>query len=305
MFLELTLPDDVAGGTRTASISEVIIEPGHALAGSTSKRAKSLSHIEMAKPDLDATACPVYCKATKTWTFRVHADCWEIVACRVPDPIACATVFCKSLISVNWGLKGRSPEPRPPRALMGATTPHGKNYRRVCMQRLDSFEGLEAELGLDRLPTVSAPISLSELGFDSTANNNEAITWPGKTHDPFSTLPEEILQQIIQHIATPDLLSLRLASRPAAYVSRLDNLPRGFWRSRFAPAFEMGFVLPVRVDQDLDWRGMYFLTRRALMQHSVVFPRMDSPLLARLSKRRYWWEKFRRVAEMQLDWEGF
>jgi hypothetical protein len=303
MFLDITLPDDVAGEARTASISEVIIEPGHALSGSASKRAKSLSHLEMAKPELDDVGCPVYSKATKSWTFRVHADCWEIVACRVPDPVACATIFCKSLVSVNWGLKGRSPEPRPPRELMGATTPHGKNYRRVCMQRLDSFDGLAAEFGLDRLPTVQAPVSLEDLGLSTP--NTEAIAWSSKTQDPFSALPEEILQQIVQHTPTPDLLNLRLASRSVSYVSRLANLPRGFWRSRWAPAFEMGFALPVRVDQDLDWRGMYFLTRRALMQHSVVFPRMDSPLLARLSKRRYWWEKFRRVAEMQLDWEGF
>jgi hypothetical protein len=43
---------------------------------------------------------------------------------------------------------------------------------------------------------------------------------------------------------------------------------------------------------------MYFLVRRALLRHCVVFPRMESPLLARLAKRRYWWERLRGVVEI-------
>ncbi|KAK4153087.1 hypothetical protein C8A00DRAFT_34209 [Chaetomidium leptoderma] len=304
LFWEITFPENAAGRERTATISAAITDLGSSLPHSTGKRTKPSSTTEKTRPKLDAVGCPVYSKATKTWAFRVHADCWDLVACQVSDPIACATAWCESLISVNWGFNALSPvikTPKLPKVLTGTTTPHGRNHRRVTMQQLESFDGLAAELGLDHLPTVHKPVSLSHLGLYAPKNDGAPI-WPSKANDLFSILPEEILQQIIEYTPTTDLVNLRLASRPITYASRLANLPRRFWRSRFTPPFEMGFASPERVDADLDWRGMYFLTRRALLRHCVVFPRTESPLLARLAKRRYWWERLRRIAEMDEDW---
>jgi hypothetical protein len=299
LFTEITFPHNVAGRETTANISATVAEPGLGLARRVDKRRRSSSATEDTNPEHDTVRHPVYNKTTKTWMFRVHADCWDLVACRVSDPTACATAWCKSLISTNWGFHDLAPVSKPPqlpKGLVGTTTPWGKNYRRISMQRLDSFDGLEAELGLDHLPTVHQPLSLSELGLH--AHTAEPLSWPRKATDPFAALPTEILQQVVEYTSTPDLVSLRLASGAVACVSRPANLPRSFWRSRFEPPFELGFVSPERAAADLDWRGMYFLVRRALLRHCVVFPRMESPLLARLAKRRYWWERLRGVVEI-------
>lgn len=310
LFREITLQQKAAGGESTASISAVVIEPRHALPRTVNKRTRPLPIPEQTNLPLNTADCPVYNRATRTWTFRVHADCWDLVACRVTDPIACATAWCKSLISANWGfnhpLTSSKPGPQLPKELRGTATPWGKNHRRVSMQQLASFDGLAAELGLAQLPTIHQPLSPSELGL-YTSHSSPLLTWPTKATDPLCALPAEILQQIIEHTSTPDLLSLRLASRAVACVSQPSILPRSFWRSRFAPPFEMGFALPERVDGEevLDWRGMYFLTRRALLRHCVFFPRAgDGPLLARLAKRRYWWDRLRRVVETQGALEG-
>ncbi|GAB1316020.1 hypothetical protein MFIFM68171_06230 [Madurella fahalii] len=237
-----------------------------------------------------------------TWTFRVHAECWDLVSCRVSDPAACATVWCKALISLNWNLYPLLSGPRipeTPRLLMTTKPPCGKNYRRLSLQQLPSFEGLAAELGLSHIPTFQKAISLDQLGL--YAPSHESLVRPGQGTDVFAKLPEEILQQIIRFTPTLGLLSLRLASRPAAYVSRMAALPRSFWLSRFTPPFEMGFALPERHDPDLDWRALYFLIRRALRQNVIALPRADS-FLARLAKRRHWWERLGEIAELYSHW---
>ncbi|KAL2171244.1 hypothetical protein VTG60DRAFT_3350 [Thermothelomyces hinnuleus] len=315
LFREITLEQDHAGQEGRAKISPVLTEPRHGLSASANKKQKSpgvTGSVDRSK--LTTQRCPVYNQTTKTWTFRVHADCWELVACRAPDPVACATVFCRSLLSADWCFDTTCPIPRA-HARTRKPACHGRNCRRVSMRRLESFDGLEAELGLDRLPTVHDPVSLEQLGVHtlhtppSTYNAAAAAAAaaattrnrPGKAAagDPFSVLPPQMLQLVIQHTPTSDLASVRLASGAVARVSRIADLPQAFWRSRFAPPFEMGFALPQRADADLDWRAMYFLIRRALARHCVVVPRMESPLMARLAKRRYWWERLGRVAKME------
>ncbi|KAK4243320.1 hypothetical protein C7999DRAFT_18313 [Corynascus novoguineensis] len=249
----------------------------------------------------DVPRYPVYDKASESWTFHVHADCWELVSCRAPDPIACATAFCRLLISTDRcsdKLYHVSRAYVSARGSARSATGNGRNSRRVSMRRLESFDGLEAELGLDHLPTVHEPVSLEQLGVYAPPLTRN-IAWPSKAaKDPFSSLPTEIVQHIIEHTPTSDLLNLRLASRAVACISGPAHLPRSFWRSRFVPPFEMGFALAERVDERLDWRAMYFLLKRALRRQCVVYPRMESPLLTRLAKRRFWWERLERVTQM-------
>lgn len=298
LFTEITFPPNDKERETTASISVVVAELGYLPQRLRRKRRLS-SGTEGTETEPNTACRPVYNETTRTWAFRVHADCWDLVACRVSDPVACATAWCKFLISTNWGFHDLPPDSMPsrrPKELLETTTSWGKNYRRTSLQRLDNFDGLATELGLADLPTIYQPRTLSELGLH--ASNTELVTWPSKANNRFATLPLEILQQVMEYTSTPDFVNLRLASRSIACVSRLDNLPHSFWRSRFAPPFEMGFALPERAAANLDWRGMYFLIRRALSKHCVAFPRMESPLLARLAKRRYWWERLRMVVEM-------
>ncbi|KAH6842794.1 hypothetical protein B0I37DRAFT_436576 [Chaetomium sp. MPI-CAGE-AT-0009] len=303
LFREITLPKDVSERERTASISAILVAPPR----SAGRRPKPSSSMEKAIHDSTYTRT-----ATRTWTFQVHADCWDLVACRVSDPTACATAFCKSLITNYRPHTTLSPpQPRPSNGPSRLTTPSGRNPRRASMHRLESFDGLAAELGLAQLPSVHSPASLEELGLSPCTHLTRAGIGAAKPNnpntDPFNTLPPEIRQLIAEHTPTTDLLHLRLASRVVACVTGLDGLPRSFWRSRFGPAFEMGFALPVRAAAgDLDWRGMYFLLRRALRRYcaAVAVPRVESPLLERLAKRRYWWERLGRVVVMGGEGEG-
>ena len=324
LFREITLPKDVSVCEITASISAVIVVPPR----SAGRRRKLRSPMKTAHD-------PTYTKATtKTWTFHVHADCWDLVACRVSDPTACATAFCRSLLTNHRDhltpFPTSTPQPRSPCSLpWSKTTTPGRNARRASMHRLESFDGLAAELGLDRLPSIHQPVALEQLGLfsytcttaptrplthtHSNTSNTATTNDPLTTNDPFNTLPPELLHLLASHTPTPALLHLRLASRAVASTTGLADLPRGFWRSRFGPAFEMGFALPARAGQEereLDWRGVYFLMRRGLKAYCgaaavvvVVGLRVERPLLARLAKRRYWWERLGRVVVMAGEGE--
>lgn len=299
LFRAITFSQDTAGQGEIASISGAFAVSRHTMPCGAIRRTKPSSCSE--KPGF-GVVFPVFIEARTVWTFNVHAECWDLVSCRVSDQTACATVWCKALISLNWEthpfLSGFKTV-ESPRLLVTAKPPCGKNYRRLSLQRLTSFDGLARELGLNRLPTVHETIPLKQLGL--CAPNHESLIRPRKGTDAFSKLPEEILQQIIQFMPTLDLLRLRLASRPAAYVSRLAALPRSFWLSRFTPPFEMGFALPEHQDPDLDWRALYFLIRRALRRDVIALPRAES-FLARLAKRRHWWERLGEIVELYSRW---
>jgi hypothetical protein len=297
LFIDITLPSEADKQDRTATISATVSEPAPAVLRKVA-RGKPLSGTEL------HGIGPVFDKAARTWTFRVHADCWDLVACRVSDPVACATAWAKGPSSGNWGIKCPSPASRTPACdappqPKDATTGLGRNYRRTSMQRLASFDGLAEDLALDRLPTVHDPISLEQLGL-AHLHWTSGLTWPSRETDPFSVLPEESLEQIIEYIPTRDLLNLRLASKAIACISQLPRLPRSFWRSRFTPPHELGFALPERVDEDVDWRGIYFLIRQALREYCRIFSsrKPERRVMARLAKRCYWWERLKGVVEM-------
>ncbi|KAK4242817.1 hypothetical protein C8A03DRAFT_10999 [Achaetomium macrosporum] len=312
MFRDIKFPQDVAGqGKGAASISAVIIEPGPALPRSVRKKTHPSTGKEKLTPDLNVLRCSFYNEATGTWTFRVHVDCWDLVACRVSDPFACASAWCKSLISLHRdsSLGPGSKTLYPPKAPISTRkTPYGRNYRRASLQPLATFDGLAAELGLDHLPTIFTPVPLSQIIALSSIPSDKGTlirsNISGRNTDPFSCLPPEILHQIFSFTPTFSLLNLRLASRAVASVSRLPDLPQSFWRSRFLPPLEMGFALPERVDWDqdreMDWRGLYFLLRRALRAYRASGRRnksTGSSVLARLGKRWYWWERLGGIVE--------
>jgi hypothetical protein len=293
MFIDITLPRAALEQDRTATVSAAVPELAPAV----------LRKVARDKPLLDRELHgirPLFDKATGTWTFRVHADCWELVACRVSDPVACATTWAKTLSSGNWdipSLVARMPHTFPQPEAM--TPCRGRNFRRASMQRLESFDALAQDLNLDCLPTVHDPISLEKLGREHL-DLTSGLTWPSQETDPLSVLPEEILEQIIEYTPTADLLNLRLASKAIACISQLPRLPRSFWRSRFTPPHELGFALPEQVDEDVDWRYMYFLLKPALRKYCRIVPttELTCPAMSRLGKRYYWWERLKGVVEM-------
>ena len=70
----------------------------------------------------------------------------------------------------------------------------------------------------------------------------ENIAWFPNTQDPFSRLPWELLEVIALYLPTTTALDLRLASR--SFVPLFSSFQ--FWRSRFHPDGERGFLFEVR-----------------------------------------------------------
>ncbi|KAM7207313.1 hypothetical protein V8F20_002375, partial [Naviculisporaceae sp. PSN 640] len=264
---------------------------------------------------------PVYCSDSQKWTFRVHADCWDLVESRTePGNVkSLALSWCQALASLNWNFTTLAPGMGRydlPRLLLSAELPtkleRGKRYSearnmRLGIQRLVNFEELASELGLSNSKRA-VPLSLSRLNlytlpeqtslqFTSTSSRTSIM------RDIFSYLPHEILQQIILYTKTTDLVNFRLASRAVAYISRLEALPRSFWFSRFLPGFELSFALPVEIHKtrDIDWRGLYFLIRKALNNPDVVGGARESSALSRLARRKYWSDRFAGVSELCED----
>lgn len=67
----------------------------------------------------------------------------------------------------------------------------------------------------------------------------------------------------LSRLPSKDVGTLRLASKCVASVSHPEALPQFFWRSRFLPIMEMGFVQPP-TEAYHDWRQLYFAIKAAL-----------------------------------------
>lgn len=145
------------------------------------------------KPCHDSTASPVYNKNTLVWTFRVHVDCWDLVSGRVSDPIILATNWCRVLTALNRSLFHCTLSRRQfdtPLLLLSRASKHDtkENYRRLSLETLDSFDGLEPELTLSKLPTKHSPIPLNQLGIAKFQERSFHLAKHNR--DPFSTLPK-------------------------------------------------------------------------------------------------------------------
>lgn len=102
--------------------------------------------------------------------------------------------------------------------------------------------------------------------------------------DCLSRLPPELVGQVLVELQSEDVCNLRLASRDVADASFPDNLPQEFWKSRFAPDMEMGFLFarqnPDVLGTVIDWRRLY-----GFLQVSLRDATLDPGLL---NKRRIW-----------------
>lgn len=104
------------------------------------------------------------------------------------------------------------------------------------------------------------------------------LTRSGKM-EPFARLPYEVVMIVFTHLPSTDLCKLRLASRGAARMSSPNQLPQTFWRSRFDPELEMGFVfagdaqahLSLVQSQQPDWRDIY-IKAKANLTDVELFP---------------------------------
>ncbi|KAK0743747.1 hypothetical protein B0T18DRAFT_392469 [Schizothecium vesticola] len=231
------------------------------------------------KAELVKITGPVYTR--HAWTFRVHADCWDVVAARASCPpssremVALATTWARAMAALNWDSvtfveaaqsDGRFELPRLLLDSVGKKQQKKKRVRYprgVSTQRPETFDALALDLGVGTNNTVSEIVRPEDyrLVFPLRAPNSNPSTAPvwslelspvkGKGTRPpkdiFTFLPPELLHPILTLLPTPSIASLRLASRAVASLTAdaATALPRRFWRSRFGVSFEMGFALPV------------------------------------------------------------
>ncbi|KAK0708138.1 hypothetical protein B0H67DRAFT_648232 [Lasiosphaeris hirsuta] len=233
--------------------------------------------------DLDIISGDVYDEKARTWHFRVHTDCWDIVSSQADDPTGCATTWCKALASLNWNFSPFATIPSPgrydlPQLMLDSRSPHKRHNKRPSLEPLSNLDvdnlKIELDLPSPQSPIPPSPISLSDLGLlpppdQPPPQPAETQSQTPRTHeeyDLFARLPPAVIHHIICFLSTPDLTNLRLTSRTVAHASSLSSLSAQFWASRFAPRFEMGFVLSKAAasgSQD-DWRSLYFSVKRAL-----------------------------------------
>ncbi|KAF3480620.1 U3 small nucleolar RNA-associated protein 4 [Arthroderma uncinatum] len=219
--------------------------------------------------------------------FVFHDACWGILKALMHPheiPMPCLYDICQSFPSqtygqLTWGHGyGNSHSDTD-------TSVHGRpeNYQQPYFLRnpLDIPELqealLEAERGRDRDSLVECSVVSEKV--DS---------------DLFYRLPVEIREEIQCLLSSNEVARLRTASRSFASMP----LSQKFWRSRFLPFFERGFVFePVRHQQDTisgaatiryDWKALYEKTDPSLAYFEA------------LRNRRRVWECNKPLAELLL-----
>lgn len=103
-----------------------------------------------------------------------------------------------------------------------------------------------------------------------SSNDNSGTGHSTTTDDPFARLPQELRELLLCYLETPDVASLRSASREIAGLP----LSQPFFRSRFWPGRELhaffdGFLLAPAEMRGTDWARLYRHLRTNLRYNKV------------------------------------
>lgn len=148
------------------------------------------------KAELVTITGPVYTR--HAWTFRVHADCWDVVAARASCPpssremIALATTWARAMAALNWDSvsfveaaqsDGRFELPRLLLDPIGKKQQKKKRVRYppgVSTQRPETFDALALALGVGTNNTVSEMVKPEDyrLVFPLRAPDSKPSTAP-------------------------------------------------------------------------------------------------------------------------------
>ncbi|KAK7914372.1 hypothetical protein PG985_012075 [Apiospora marii] len=118
--------------------------------------------------------------------------------------------------------------------------------------------------------TATTERSNGEGGNVSYNGSSESTTNGATTNDPFARLPQELRELLLCYLETPDVASLRAASREIAGLP----LSQPFFRSRFWPGRELhaffdAFLLPPAEMRGTDWARLYRQLRTNLRYNKV------------------------------------
>ncbi|MBE3042560.1 F-box protein, partial [Candidatus Bathyarchaeota archaeon] len=199
------------------------------------------------------------------WGFPFHESCWRILALARQDE----EVDVQALFDIFRSFP-----------VQDGIINFGHDYGGdACYEWHPGTVPVGKELGLFRGRPVgsrmSDPLELSELrcffeeGYGSREREPGCDTVAHTYHtrvDPFSKMPMEILQRILEYLPTTDVLHLKQSSAAFANLP----LPQSFWKSRFLPGreFEAVFeaVFEARSRQHAAslrgrWQALYHLIR--------------------------------------------
>ncbi|KAM0421009.1 hypothetical protein ACHAPT_011252 [Fusarium lateritium] len=202
------------------------------------------------------------------WGFGFHTSCWSILNHLFQPSLddilqACLSLPLRDRGILDWGhtyggaIVIKEDDGLPmllPRYFRGANT--------MDPMRQDPFN-LSAILELARSSMPEQP-----------SHDTSAIHISRQTSeiDPFSSLPPELITAILELVPTPDVLSVKLASRPFAECP----LTESFWASRFWEGHDFHHVYEVWKSRPKSWGNMH-KALRGIKNHRKL-----------LSRKRVW-----------------
>lgn len=180
---------------------------------------------------------------THAWGFPFHDSCWEVLALTRPD----GEVDARGLFKILWSFPIR-------KGIINFGHDYGGD---ACYETHPGTVPVGQELRLvqGRTPghQTCDPLELSELRrfFEEECSNRDSsygtgahaggeVTWVGV--DPFSKLPTEVLQYVLEYLPTADVLHLKQSSAVCTNVPLFQT----FWMSRFLPGRECEAVFEAR-----------------------------------------------------------
>jgi hypothetical protein len=223
-----------------------------------------------------------YVEPSARLVFGVHDACWTLLMSRITPIVPGQDATCKDTAAVASHLynvlfclsEDRQKALNPANDYGGAWTflpPFSSRYNGDLAEEKWSFILADPEqASIGNAPPQAWPAEQA------------LIRDASRSDDVFNRLPRELIATLLICLPSVDLCSLRLASRVVSCISSPTNLPMSFWRSRFAPGFEMAFYLGGHFPQSSsrDWPVLYGQIRHCLARPS------DYPALC--SRRRIW-----------------
>lgn len=239
-----------------------------------------------------------------TWGYPFHAACWEILSrfhpdlVNGPEELRSLLLLCRSFPIqeglINWGHDyGGSAH----RDTESALAPGGEprlHYR-------DPGSLAQDEDPLD-IPSIYEAFSTDTEVETTRVSTSEAHNSPEPSrrrehqtresgHDPFVTLPSELLSWILINLNSADVVRLRRAS----YAFATLPLPDAFWKSRFLPERDFPYIFEAQqrfssAQHRGHWKSIYRKVKSSSQSPAVVNRRriwnLCLPLVAALKQMR-------------------
>lgn len=186
---------------------------------------------------------------TTVWGFPFHYSCWELFQAVSPESGDIRDLFLllRSQPVTNRGLIDWGHDYGGKIAWSKASSPdEGRYYWSPKHADMDDWDPLY-------VPAIKKAVrGLKERRIVSTSfPSGQSIATNDGEGDGFSSLPVEIVHEVLTLLPTADVASLRLASRWVAAVS--VDLPNAFWVSRFDPGHEFEQIFEAREYLDPCW----------------------------------------------------